>query len=224
MQCHASSLTQHVVRHHHFPSFLNCTFTGHKSRPPSAKFRGQVCSSQALSSGRNSASTGLSFPSTLRTHVSLVSSLLFSSSEQSPQIHASSITSVSSTDATSAVDGVDFLVFRICQALPAVFPLVTFLATMAALAFKLGWSVLVSRGTLCLSLAFAAWLGRPHTKHPFPLPLPLPTPSTSIGVTLALLGFDSTPRPSLSKIRASWRNSDMFCRTTRYFQPVRLPI
>ena len=89
-------------------AFLNCTFEGPEPRLPSAKFHGQVCSSQALSSGRNSASTGLLLPSTLRTHVSEVSTPLSSSSDHSEfvAIPASSSTSVSSTAATVAVDDV----------------------------------------------------------------------------------------------------------------------
>ena len=102
---------------------------------------------------------------------------LFSSSEQLPLIPASSITSA----ATVAV----------CQTLPTVCPLVACLATMATLAFKLGWSVLVRLECSCFALAL--------TKHPFPLPLP--TASTSIGVALALFESNYTPRPSLSKTK-----------------------
>ena len=102
---------------------------------------------------------------------------------------ASSITSVSSTAATVAVDGVDF-VLHLCQTLPAFWPLVTFLATVGTLAFKLGWSVLVRRGVLRFALALGLDLGL--------IKLPLlrcvagtsaheaSTASTSIGVALAL--------------------------------------
>ena len=145
-------------------AFHICTFEGPKSRPPSAKFHGQVCSSQALSSGRNSASAGLSFPYTLRTHDSFPSSLLFSSSEQSPLIPVSSITSVSSTAAPVAVDGASptawtFLSYTSAQTLPTVCTLVTFLATVATLSFKLGWSVLVRLGVLRFALALGLALG-----------------------------------------------------------------
>ena len=53
-----------------------------------------------------------------------------------------------------SINGVDFLVFRFCQTLPAVCPLVASLATVATLTFKLGGTALVSRA-LCLSLALA---------------------------------------------------------------------
>ena len=69
---------------------------------------------------------------------------------------------------------------------------------------------------LWLSLqSFAAWPGRPLTKHHSPLPLP--TASTSTGLGPALLYSDSTPRPPSSKTRLNWRNFDMFWRTTRCF-------
>ena len=56
------------------------------------------------------------------------------------------------------INGVDFLVLRFCQTLPAFCPLVTLLATVATLAFKLGWTVLVSQGALRLALALALGL------------------------------------------------------------------
>ena len=53
-----------------------------------------------------------------------------------------------------SINGVDFLVFCFCQTLPAVCPLVGFLATVGALTFKIGGAVPAIRA-LCLSLDLA---------------------------------------------------------------------
>ena len=66
---------------------------------------------------------------------------------------------MSSTAATVVVDGAPsmartFLVFRFCQTLLAVCPLVGFLATVATLVLELGGAVLVSR-TFCFPFGLA---------------------------------------------------------------------
>ena len=105
-------------------AFLNCTFEGPKSRPPSANFYGQLCYSQALSSGRNSPSRSLLLPSTLRTHAPEVSTPSSSSSDRSPKIPDSPITSVSfyrryGCSRRHPINDVDFLVLGFCRTLAA---------------------------------------------------------------------------------------------------------
>ena len=165
-----------------------------------------MCSSQALSSERNSASAGLSFPPTLHNpcFISVITVVLIIRTIATCSCfidHLCFSHCRHRCRRRRSINGVDLLVFRFCQTFPTVCPLVTFLATVATLAFKLGGPVRVSRD-LCfplLSYSLSLWRGRPHAKHPFPLPLP--TAPTSIGVALALLGSDSTPRPSLSETR-----------------------
>ena len=58
-----------------------------------------------------------------------------------------------------SINGVDFLVLRFCWWLPAICPLVSILATVVTLAFKLGATFLVRQGVLRLTLALGLALG-----------------------------------------------------------------
>ena len=116
-----------------------------------------VLHSQAVSSGRNSASAGMLLPSTLRTPFfrSVNSAVIIIGPTPTNSCFIDLFHCRHRRSRRRSINGADFLVFRFCQTLLEVCPLVTFLATMATLAIKLGWSVPLSRGTLCLYLALA---------------------------------------------------------------------
>ena len=106
----------------------------------------------------------------------------------------------------------DFLVLRFCQTLPAVYPLVTLLAAAATLAFKLGRTVLVSRGDLRLTLTLGLALDLIElavfrcvagtSAHEASLSLAFANTINVHRRRIRIAGSDSTPRPSLSKTRS----------------------
>ena len=167
VQYHASSWTQDFLpeRIERPSAFLNCTFEGPKSRAPSAKFHGQLCSSQAL---LREEELGICW------HV------VVTLQTQNPCFRGinSAVVIIGPTPTSScfvylpnvfhcrhrrtrrrSVNVADFIVFRFCQTFLAVCPLVAFLATMAKLTFKLGGTVPFNRGSLRLSFALAFALG-----------------------------------------------------------------